>query len=147
LGEGRLLLPHSALSRPESFARMLTALNGSTIRRILCVPYHPDELVWSIVLKELFSAPLCIFVMDDSNIYSNRIPDQLFAETLAKADLRLAISPEMRDAYEKKYRQKFYVVPPVVRDEAVRTTRQMLAPGSAPLAGALIGSLWSPKWL
>ena len=147
LGDTSLVLGNAGLSRRESFARMLETLNGMAVRRILCVPYHPDELIWAIVLKEMFLAPLCVFIMDDSNIYSNRIPDELLAEALAKADLRLAISPEMRDAYEQKYRRKFFVVPPVVRDGVASTTPQAPPVGSSPLTGALIGSLWSPKWL
>ncbi|HYG35246.1 MAG TPA: FkbM family methyltransferase, partial [Clostridia bacterium] len=148
LGDAQLCLDHKGLTRAESFARILHALNGSTVKRILCVPYHEDELVTALVLKELFAAPLCTFVMDDNNIFSRGISDELMREVLAKSDLRLAISPEMRNEYERKHGFKFWVVPPVVRDEVLQTTPRLPAgPNFETRTGVLVGSLWSRKWL
>ena len=148
LGAAQLHLSHEGLSRPESFARMLTALSGTTIRRILCVPYHPDELVSALALKELFGVPLCTYVMDDNNIFRQGIRDELMREVLGKSDLRLAISPELRDAYEKKYGVKFWMLPPVVAPDAVQT--EPVEPDCAQLnrrVAVMIGSLWSTQWL
>ena len=147
-GAAQLHLSHEGLSRAESFGRMLTALNGTTIRRILCVPYHPDELVSALVLKELFGVPLCTYVMDDNNIFRQGIRDELLREVLGKSDLRLAISPELRDAYEKKFAQKFWMLPPVVTPEAVQT--EPIEPNGNRenrRVPVMIGSLWSTQWL
>lgn len=148
LGEAQLCFGHEGLSRPESFARVWTALNGSTVRRVLCVPFLPDELLTAVALKELFDAPLCIYLMDDNNVHARGIPDELMREALGKATLRLAISPELRDAYEQKYNLKFFVLPPVVDERAVRT-QLPIRPGRSVEAGpgVLIGSVWSRKWL
>jgi FkbM family methyltransferase len=148
LGAARLLLGHRRLTRKQSFERILYALNGSTVRRIVCVPYLPDELMTALVLRELFNAPLCTFLMDDNNIYSHGIRDELMREVLGKSNLRLAISPEMRDAYEQKYGLKFWVLPPVVEDEAVRSTPSTVpAEALSKRTGVLVGSLWSRGWL
>ena len=45
------------------------------------------------------------------------------AEALDKARLRLAISSDMRDAYEAKYKRKFWVAPPTIRGHAKPMTR------------------------
>lgn len=145
-GQFQLCFGHDGLSRPESFAQVLDVLNGSTVRRALCVPYHPAELITAIALKELYNAPLCVFVMDDNNIHAHGIPDELMREALEKASLRLAISPELRDAYEQKYSLKFWVVPPVVNEEAIQG-EPLAAPEPHRRTGLLIGSLWSRNWL
>ena len=148
LGAERLLLSQDGLSRAQSFERVLYALNGSRVNRVLCVPFLPDELVTAIALKELFGAPLCLYLMDDNNVFARGIPDELMREALAKASLRLAISPEMRDAYENKYGLKFWIVPPVVTGEAVRTVAHPVEEEFAQnRTGILIGNLWSRHWL
>lgn len=148
LGKAQLLFGHEGLTRRQSFERIIYALNRNTVRRIVCVPYLADELVTAIVLKELFNVPLCTYLMDDNNIHSRGIPDELMREVLQKSKLRLAISPELRDAYEAKYDLKFWVVPPVVNDRLVQ--RNPLAPAPEALTngtGVLIGTLWSRAWL
>src|SRR5947207_10807431 len=86
--------------------------------------------------------------MDDNNIHARGIPDELMREALEKATLRLAISPELRDAYEQKYNLKFWVLPPVVDESALQGISQNSAAlAVAEPAGALIGSLWSRNWL
>jgi len=148
LGAAQLCFGHEGLSRAQSFARVLYALNGSTVGRILCVPFLPDELISALALKELFGAPLCTYLMDDNNIYSRGIPDDLMREALSKSAFRLAISPEMRDAYEIKYGLKFWFLPPVVKKEAVRGEPRLFVledPKVCP--GVLVGSIWSQRWL
>ncbi len=148
LGAAQLCFSHRGLSRTESFASLLEALNGSTVRRVLCVPYHKDELLTAVILKELFAAPLCVFLMDDANIHQRLIPDELMREALNKSDLRLAISPEMRDAYEKKYGLKFWIMPPVVKHQAVNTVPRLTTGRNfGNRTGLLVGSLWSARWL
>jgi hypothetical protein len=115
---------------------------------VLCVPYHPDELISALALKELFGVPLCIYVMDDNNVYAHGIPDELMREALTASALRLAISPEMREEYERKYGLKFWVLPPVVRGDAVQTTPEM--PGGRHFetrTAVMVGSIWSRQWL
>ena len=148
LGKEQACFGHEALTRSESFEQVLRVLNGSTVKRVLCVPFLPDELITAIVLKELFNAPLCVFVMDDNNIHAHGIPDELMREALEKASLRLAISPELRDAYEQKYSLKFWVVPPVVDERALQTTPRLPSgPEAQARRGVLIGSIWSRNWL
>jgi FkbM family methyltransferase len=145
----QLFLSHEGLSRAQSFERVLFALNGSTVRRVLCVPFLPDELVTAITLKELFGVPLCTYLMDDNNIYARGIPDELMREALSKSNLRLAISPEMRDQYEKKYSLKFWVLPPVVAKDSLAHNGEVVVQARSPQtsAGVLVGSLWSRRWL
>jgi len=148
LAARQLCLPHKWLSRSQSFDRVLYALNGNTVGRVLCVPFLPDELITAIALKEMFNAPLCTFIMDDNNIHARGIPDDLMREALTKSNLRLAISPEMRDAYENKYNLKFWVLPPVVRTSASNIEPQRTAHRSiSPHTGILVGNLWSEHWL
>ena len=148
LGAAQLRFSQDSLSRPQSFERVLFALNGASVRRVLCVPFLPDELITAIALKELFGVPLCTFLMDDNNVFSRGIPDELMREALEKSDLRLAISPEMRDAYESKYHLKFFVVPPVVAPAALQSSPRVPAGASVERrTGVLVGSIWSQKWL
>jgi len=148
LGQAELCLGHEGFSRVESFTRIASALNGNTVRRVLCVPFLPDELITAIILKELFNAPLCVYLMDDNNIHAHGIPDELMREALEKASFRLAISPELRDAYEEKYHLKFWVMPPLVDDAAVqRVAQSPTGINVKTQTGVLIGSLWSRPWL
>src|SRR5262245_31938223 len=63
----QLCLPQKWLTRSQSFERVLYALNGNTVGRVLCVPFLADELITAIALKEMFNVPLCTYIMDDNN--------------------------------------------------------------------------------
>ena len=110
--------------------------------------FFADDLITAICLKEMFEAPLCIYVMDDNNVGAHGIPDHLFREALGKARLRLGISPEIRDAYAAKYGVPFHLLPPLV--EAASCQRVPHQPDEAFLrdrTGVLIGNVWSQQWL
>lgn len=147
-GEYAFRFGDESLSRWERFERLAQALHGNTFRYAICVPYVPNDLLTAIVLKELFDLKLCVYVMDDNHLVSGQIPEPLMREALEKADLRLAISPEMRDAYESKFRLKFWLRPPPVTAAAVKSEAQL--PADRVLAsrrGVVIGSLWSRQAL
>jgi hypothetical protein len=147
-GARRLLVSHAGLTRSQSYEELLRILNGNTIRRVLCIPFFSDDLITAICLKEIFNAPLCIYVMDDNNIAAHGISDELFGEALGKARLRLAISAEIRDAYEAKFHQPFAVLPPlVVREDILTEPILAKAAFAEKRPGALVGNIWSQKWL
>ena len=88
-GTHQLRVSHAGLARWESYELLLKVLNGSTVRRVVCIPFFADDLITAICLRELFGCPLCIYVMDDNNIGAHGIPNDLFAEALWRASLRL----------------------------------------------------------
>src|SRR5687768_11909464 len=47
-GERKLLINHAGLARWESYQHLLEILNGSTIQRILCIPFFADDLITAI---------------------------------------------------------------------------------------------------
>lgn len=142
-----IVLAHGNSSRAVAFERVLQAVRGRSVRRVICVPYISDDLVTSIVLGDAFQAPVCIWIMDDQNVVVNNIPDRLMQEALEKAKLRLATHPEMRQAYERKFGLRFGLLPAVVPAALIRQR-----PAEPPLTGsgaraALVGNLWSRTWL
>jgi FkbM family methyltransferase len=141
-------LPSSAPSRVEVFDLVGQWLRGLSVRRILCVPYYSASALAAIAAKEILDVPLCTYIMDDANIHSSGILDDLMHELLRVSDLRLAISPELRIAYETKYRRKFWLLPPTV-DLGLIAARCNLpaADFSAPHRGVLIGNIWAQRWL
>lgn len=146
-GDLSLSISHRDCSRPESFKKLLKQLEEVTIRRILCIPFFKDDLITAIALKEIFNVPLCTYVLDDQNLYVKNIPDALMQELLEKSSLRLAVSPEMRDAYEQRYRLKFWFVPPVVPSDLIQSHfESALDEKLANKTGVLIGNVWNERW-
>lgn len=147
-GEASCVLSHAGVSRAEAFRNTLIALKGRSVRRIVCVPYVRDDLLTSIALKEIFGAPLCIWIMDDQNIATDGIPDAIMREGLEKSSLRLTTHPEMRQAYEKKYGLRFWLLPAVAPAELVTERVEIpQGPEAERKTGALVGSVWSQQWL
>lgn len=147
-GDVSIQLSYPKLSqRSEIFQSVLNALQGTTIKRILCIPYYADEILTAIVIKELFNVSLVTYIMDDQNICVNNISDDLMREFLGKCSLRLATHVQLRDAYEEKYGLKFWLLPAVVPDHLLEMKQQVPDHQlSESKTGALIGSIWSKKW-
>jgi hypothetical protein len=132
-------------SRADIFAAVLSTLKHCQPRRVICIPSRPEDVSLAIAVKHIFGIPLCTYIMDDPNVYVGTVPDPLMRELLTHSTLRLAISPEMRQAYEQKYDLKFWLLPPVVASDVIR-----IAPEPVPVRsqrGILVGNIWGQDWL
>jgi hypothetical protein len=141
-------IAHGNAERREVFAQVLGRLGGLDVRRILCIPYNSDDVLTGLAAKAAFGVPLCTWVMDDQNIAFSSIPDAPLRELFLRSNVRFAISPEMRAAYEAKFGLSFHLVPPVADAEFV--LRRQSAPDSARIEerrGILLGNIWGERWL
>jgi hypothetical protein len=114
----------STSGRPDERRRRMSALcTDLEVACIVAVPYFPEDFENALLFKELTGARLCVYLMDDQNIFESEVSDRLVEQLLKKSDLRLTISPEMRAAYQAKFGYKFAFFPPVIRsDEIVQET-------------------------
>jgi len=144
LGQMQIQMENSGKYRSDIYRTILLALNNKTLDHIVCVPYYEDDLKTAIALKDLFDASLAIYIMDDQNCEIGVISDATMQEALEKADIRFATHGELRDAYENKYRLKFWVLPCVIPQQLVG--QFSTTPAITKSNGLLIGSLWSAEW-
>jgi hypothetical protein len=147
-GSSRHRLSHRGADWSGVFTGILETLGDLPIRRILCVPYTPDEVYTALAACDVYGATLCTWVMDDRNIEADGIPDRLLAELFARSALRLAISPELRRAYQDKFGSSFFLAPPAVSPEHLLTTAA--APDATRVngrGGLLFGNIWGERWL
>jgi hypothetical protein len=135
------------ISRSEITAKVKQELSGYNIRRILCVPYHEEEICIALALHELFGADICTYLMDDQNVSIDAIDDSLMAELLDRSTLCLAISPEMRDVYQFKYKVPIHFVPPIIPSALMNDKPTVLLIADRVRMGTILGNIWSPKWL
>lgn len=140
-------IPQQDVTRPEAFMQVLDTVGNRKVGQVLCVPFLADELITSIAVKECYNARMAVYLMDDQNIASEKVSDELTGEFLSKCAVRFATHPELRAAYERKYGLEFYILPAVVPSEFVPL--EALPPKSdlgADSPGALIGSFWDQSW-
>jgi FkbM family methyltransferase len=141
------------LQAEDNFSSIFTSkiqeqLQGISPNRLFSVPYFPEDYLISLAIKKLYDCPLCVFIMDDQNIFSNNVPDPLVKDLLENADLCLGISRPLCNAYEEKFKKKFWFVPPVVENHLIQDKLRLI-PNQKLLQrqGILIGNIWSQKWL
>jgi len=140
-------IPQQDVTRPEAFMQVLDTVGSRQVGQVLCVPFLADELITSIAVKECYNAHLAVYLMDDQNIASHTVSDELTGEFLSKCSIRFATHPELRTAYERKYGLKFYLLPAVVPEEFVPGKTAPAPPDfSDDSPGALIGSFWDQSW-
>jgi hypothetical protein len=148
LGDLSFCIRHENKARDAVFTRVIDTLGDNTVRRIVCIPYFPDDIRTALAVKEIFGASMCTYIMDDQNICTgDGIPDGLMSELLAKSRLRLAISPELKRAYETKYDHKVWYMPPLVPARFIPS--RLIAPpaGKGRLEGVIIGNIWGAQWV
>ena len=141
-GIRQLVIP-SDLRRSQIYAWTLTHTEDLTIGRVYCVPYRGEEIIAALALCDAHRAPFCLYVMDDQNVASNGISDELMSEAIDKARLRLAISSDMRDAYHAKYGRRFWIAPPTLLVDADPLPNHSSQSGR----GILIGNISAQEWL
>ena len=149
-GEVSFVCSCSGLSRAEVFLKVLQELSGARINRILCIPYFPEDVLVALAIKEIFGVKLCTYIMDDQNVHVQGIPDSLMCELLEKSSLLLAISPEVRDAYEQKYDHKFWLLPGIVPQKLLQPVvcdRSQYDEFTQSKRGILVGNIWTQRWL
>jgi hypothetical protein len=147
-GDLDVVCRHPGVGRQDIYANVARALDGVSVKRIFCVPYSADDVWNAIVIHDLFGAPMCTQIMDDHNVAHPGIPDALMREFLEKCDIRFAISPEMRDAYETKYQMKFWFLPGVLEDKLIaREVKPPIGKWADAKTGVLVGNIWSQAWL
>jgi FkbM family methyltransferase len=142
-GHMQLAMPAGNVDRASIYRWVLAMTDGLEIDRVTCVPFHATDLMLAIALRDALGVPFCLYVMDDQNVHGTGIPDPLMAEAIAKATVRLAISSDMRDAYELKYQSRFWIAPP--------TASPALVPASGGEhqrdTAVIVGNIWGRSWL
>jgi hypothetical protein len=127
----------------ETEAHLRQILSLYEIRRILCVPYYREEFVHAVYAKAITGAPLCVYLMDDQNVFVPNVPDHWVEKALATADLALGISPELCAAYRHKYQRAIHLLPPVLTDAEPLVPCYWEPVAEQPLRAALIGNVWT----
>jgi hypothetical protein len=145
-GDWHVCLPARDHTRSEYFHNVLSVLRGRSVRTVLCVPFLPDEFYTSIAIQECFGAKLCVYMMDDQNVATHNIPDELMEEFLRRCSFRLATHPELQAAYESKFGLPFHVLPAIVPASVIPSDIVPAPPTQAARHGALIGSFWDQSW-
>ena len=145
-GQVSVRLTQRNLSRREAVQNTIKALAGYNIRQVYCVPFVPDDLVTAIALHDAYKAPLAAHIMDDQNISTPNIPDDLMGEFLAKCSLVFVTCPELQSAYEAKFGVRCWLLPSIVADHLISTFQPAHeSTCGAPSRGALLGSISSQK--
>lgn len=148
LGVVQVRLEHDRAPWAEVIAGVLRTLGHLEVRRILCVPYFPADVLTALASREIFGAPMCTWVMDDQNIEARALPDDLLRRLFARSRLVLAISPELQRAYRGKFGRPVGLAPPAVSARYVR--REPGSPDAERLArrhGLIFGNIWGDRWL
>jgi hypothetical protein len=146
-GGAQYCLPLAQSSGPQIVSWVRWCLAGTRVRRIMVLPYLPADPLVALAVQEVTGAALCTYIMDDKNVCAEGIDDQLMRELAEKSQLRVVISPEMRDRYAAKYGLSFYVVPPLVPESLLKRTPVFPPPRTNPCHGVLLGNVWGQRWL
>lgn len=142
-GKQRIFMPPGSLAHAD----LPALLQGSTIKRILAVPYHRSDVENTLALHELTGAPMCVWLMDH-NLGDDplEIPGEMMKQLLDRAQVRLGISPEFCTLYAGLFGHEIHFAPPVV-EHARGQFQPLELKAASPPAGVLLGNVWSVRWL
>ncbi len=145
-GDWSGILSHKHKSAQQVREQLQDLLEGRRVERVLCVPYQADELLTAIALHELCQAPVCTWIMDDQNVATRLIPDDIMREALQKSSLRLATHPELSDAYARKFGLPFHILPAVAPEHLLASGKTNLPAAAFGPRAVLVGSIWDQVW-
>jgi FkbM family methyltransferase len=148
-GEQQFGIHHFCLDgRGRSYGEILAKIQNLFIylkpKRVLVVPYFPEDFYVATAIKSLFQVPVCTYLMDDQNVYVKAVADEIVKQLLDNSDLVLGISQPLCQAYSQKYERKIWFVPPLV--ESYLIPSEITIPDTMG-RGILIGNIWSQNWL
>jgi hypothetical protein len=78
-------MPHPELELEVAERKLAALLDGHDVKRIICVPFYPDDALSAIATAKLTSAPLVTYIMDDQNLFLQGIPDPLMKMLLERS--------------------------------------------------------------
>jgi FkbM family methyltransferase len=145
MGFVNIWLGNKMLSDQQLYRLFSFLLAGQRVRAVICIPYDDLDLRTGLRLAEVLSAPFVLYTMDDNNVIGRRISDYTMGRAVSFATLRLVISTEMRQAYEAKFRTKFFVLPPLVPPELLR--EEVLPDSVTRQRGVIVGNIWRQSCL
>ncbi|OAM88605.1 glycosyltransferase [Termitidicoccus mucosus] len=136
-------LGRAGLSTENRINLLKGILGKYQIRRILVVSFSAQDFAYALIASILTGAPMGIFIMDDQLVYGKggslrNIAKQVFE----RSRLRLVISQEMKEAYEKCFGLPFAVMPPIVTSVAqcCENCWQAKLPSTRHL---VVGNIWT----
>jgi hypothetical protein len=142
IGDHSLHVEHPAGTLGSARKEIRAQLSGAKIRRILSVPFYPDDVLSTLAAAQIFDAPIALYMMDDQNIHVQEISDDLMSALVAQANIRFAISEPLCRAYSEKFKTKFWIIPPVANPALFAPSGLARFERQSP-RGALIGNVWS----
>ncbi|MEQ1905043.1 MAG: FkbM family methyltransferase [Pirellulaceae bacterium] len=131
-------LPRQSMSRAEIYDQVFSWFCSSPPKEAYVVPHFESDLLIALALNDLFKTKICLHVMDDNCLFSNAIQIDVAAEAIEKSSLVLAISPEMKQAYEQRFGKRVWLLPPIVPDHLIATD---------PIAPRLQSDQPKPTWI
>ena len=138
----------SGCSRAEIFSLTIQSLSNQNIKSILCVPYYREDYLIAIAAKSILDVPISVWIMDDSIIHQREVPHDIARELFNLADVRFAISPAMRDTYERDFQVKFHMLPPTVPSKSLKLNpKPNFRHNLENKVCAMVGNIWGDSWL
>jgi hypothetical protein len=139
-------LAHPEMDLESAKRKVAALLDGHDVRRILCVPFYPDEALSAIAASKLTNAPLVTYIMDDQNLFLQGIPDPLMKMLLERSTMCFAISEALRSGFKRKYGLPVWIIPPATSRRFFAPV-DLLPPNNQPPKGVIIGNVWSKEIL
>jgi hypothetical protein len=139
-------LPHPEAELEVVERKVAALLDGHEVKRIVCVPFFPDDALSAIAAAKLTNAPLVTYIMDDQNLFFQGIADPLMEMLLERSAMRFAISEALRSGFAEKYRLPVWIIPPA-NCQRWFAPSDLQPPNNEPPKGVIIGNVWSPEIL
>lgn len=144
IGFANIWLGNMMLTDQQLYRLFSILMAGQKVRCVVAVPYNDLDLRVALRLSEVLSSPLALYIMDDCNVVARCIGDRTMDKAVQTAAIRFVISTEMRQAYEGKFGEKFFVLPPLVPPELLCSSKHSAAPSER---GLIVGNIWAQEWL